>query len=175
MVPSRILLIGYRGTGKSTVARRLAELLAYECADADDEIELRAGKTVADIFAESGEGGFRDLESQVLVDLCRRPRAVVSLGGGIVLRPVNRERIARAGVPVVWLTARPKTILARVSSDTTTTSRRPNLTAGGGLPEIERLLQQRLPLYRECATLEVDTERKTPEQIAHEIARLVAP
>ena len=175
MLPSRIFLIGYRGTGKTSVARRLASALAYEAIDADDQIEARAGKTIAAIFAESGEAAFRDLESQVLADLVRRARAVVSLGGGVVLRSENRVLLRQAGDAVVWLTASPETILRRVAADATTSARRPNLTAGGGLAEIEQLLRQRLPCYRECATLEVDTEGKTPEDVAAEIVRLVAP
>jgi shikimate kinase len=172
-LPPRIFLIGYRGTGKSTVARRLAGALAYAWVDADDQIETRAGKTIAEIFAESGEADFRDLESQVLADLVRRERAVVSLGGGVVLRPENRGLIREGGGAVIWLTASPATILRRISADTTTSARRPNLTAAGGLAEIEQLLAQRLPYYRECATLEVGTEGKTPEAVADEIVRLI--
>jgi shikimate kinase len=175
MLPPRIFLIGYRGTGKSTVARRLAGALAYECVDADDQIESRAGKTIAEIFAESGEAAFRDLEARVLADLVGRERVVVSLGGGVVLRPENRTLIRNAASPVVWLTASPQTILDRVAADTTSASRRPNLTAGGGLREIEQLLGRRLPYYRECATLEVDTEARTPEDVADEIVRLLDP
>jgi shikimate kinase len=175
MLPPRILLIGYRGTGKTSVARRLAALLAYDCIDADDQIEIRTSQSIVEIFAESGEAGFRDLESQVLAELCLRSRTVTSLGGGVVLRPENRELIKQAGFPVVWLTAKPQTIFERVTLDTTTTSRRPKLTVGGGIQEIEQLLGQRLPYYRECATLEVDTEGKTPEAVADEIFRLIAP
>lgn len=173
--PPRILLIGYRGTGKTTVARRLAEAVGYEAIDADDEVERRAGRSIAEIFADAGEETFRDLETQVVADLCRRTRAVVSLGGGAVLRRENRLVIGGSGGPVVWLTASPQTILARLTADTTTTSRRPNLTTSGGLAEIEQLLQARLPLYRECATLVVDTEGKTPQTIADEVLGHLLP
>lgn len=173
--PTKITLIGYRGTGKTTVARLLAGALGYRWVDADDEVEKRAGATIAEIFAESGERGFRDREARVVADLCRLERAVLALGGGAVLRHANREVIRSAGGPVVWLTASPQTILDRLAADAATTSRRPDLTVGG-LAEIEQLLETRLPLYRECATLVVDTEGKTPQTIADEIlGRLLPP
>ena len=99
-----LLLIGYRGTGKTTVARLLAERLGWQWLDADEELERRAGKTIAAIFADEGESAFRDLESQVLADLVQRDRHIIALGGGVVLRPENRALIKQAGT-VVWLTA----------------------------------------------------------------------
>jgi shikimate kinase len=165
----RVLLIGYRGTGKSTVARPLARELGYEAIDADNEIEARAGCSIAELFATSGEPAFRDLEEGVIADLCRRERVVIALGGGAVLREANRAAIRACGDPAVWLIASPETILARVVADGSTSSRRPNLTTAGGLAEIEQLLEARLPYYRECATLVVDTEGKSPEEIAAEI------
>lgn len=161
-------LIGYRGTGKTTVARQLALALGWDWVDADVEVELRAGRSIAAIFADSGEAAFRDLESQVLADLVTRDRAVVALGGGVVLRPENRARLAEGG-PVVWLRADPETILARVEADATTAARRPQLTSRGGLEEVRQLLAQREPWYRQCASLEVDTRGKSPAEIAAEI------
>src|SRR5687767_5496661 len=125
-----IFLIGYRGTGKSTVARLLALRLGCEWIDADVEIELRAGKSIAAIFADDGEPVFRDLESEVVADLARRPNAVVALGGGAVLREENRRAIT--GGVSIWLKASVATILGRLASDATTGDRRPNLTTQGG-------------------------------------------
>ena len=163
-----IFLIGYRGTGKSTVARELAVRLEWDGVDADVLIEKRAGKSIAAMFAEEGEAAFRDLESQVVRELAERPRTVVALGGGAVLRQENRRAIQAAG-PVVWLTASVESILERLAADETTAGRRPNLTAAGGRAEIESLLAERTPLYRDCATLIVDTEGKTAAQVADEI------
>jgi shikimate kinase len=167
-----IFLIGYRGTGKTTVARQLAERLGWDWTDADDEIERRAGQSIAAIFADQGEQEFRNLEANVVAELCGRQRNIVALGGGAVLRDANRIAIRRAGV-VVWLTASVDTLARRLAADESTASRRPNLTPSGGLTEIETLLATREPIYRACATFEVDTESKTPAEIADEIvARL---
>lgn len=166
--PQTIALIGYRGTGKTTVARLLAVRLKYDWIDTDDEIELRAGKTITEIFSDSGELAFRDLEAEVVADLCGRSHTIVAMGGGAVLREENRRRMAACGA-VVWLTASPATIEQRLSADPSTGSRRPNLTNRGGRNEIEQLLLERNPIYRACATLEVDTENKGPAEIADEI------
>jgi shikimate kinase len=163
-----LTLIGYRATGKTTLAKRLAERLGWEWIDADVEIEHRSGKAIARIFAEQGEPAFREIEAQVIADLCRRDRLVVAAGGGAPLRPESR-RAMRAGGRVVWLTALPETILARMSGDATTAARRPNLTDKGPLDEILHLLQTREPIYRESAHLTVDTEGKTPDALAEEI------
>jgi shikimate kinase len=168
-----IFLIGYRGTGKSTVARELAGLLFYDSVDADEVIEQRAGKSIAAIFADDGEPAFRDFEAKVVAELARRRRTVVALGGGAVLRDTNRTVIRAAG-PVVWLTATVDTIVERIAADKVTASRRPQLTATGGRAEIESLLAVRSPLYRECATLVVDTENKTTAQLVEEIVANLA-
>jgi shikimate kinase len=164
-----IFLIGYRGTGKSAVARHLAERLGFDSIDADEEIERRAGKSIATIFADDGEPAFRNLESQLVAELARRRRTVIALGGGAVLRETNRIAIRAAG-PVVWLTAPVDVIVARLATDPATAGRRPNLTKTGGRAEVEALLAERTPIYRECATLTVDTDGKTCAQVADEIA-----
>jgi shikimate kinase len=163
-----IFLIGYRGTGKTTVARELARRLAYDWIDADDRVEQRAGKSIAAIFADDGETAFRDIEAQVVADLCDGRRAVIALGGGAVLREANRKAIQGVG-PVVWLTAQAATLLDRIAADQATSSRRPSLTKLGDREEIDKLLTKRTPFYRECATLIVDTEGKTAGEVAEEI------
>jgi shikimate kinase len=170
-IPSEapIFLIGYRGTGKTSVARCLAEQLKFDCIDADDEIERRAGKSITAIFREDGEAAFRDVEALVVGELARRRRAVIALGGGAILRESNQAAIRSAG-PVVWLTASVDTILERLADDQSTASRRPNLTAAGGRAEVETVLAARAPIYRQCATLVVNTDGKTTAEVADEIA-----
>lgn len=165
MRPPRILLIGYRGTGKTTVGRLVADGLGWSFADADERIEAAAGMSIKDIFAAEGEAGFRDRESATLAELCEAENAVISTGGGVVLRPANRDRLTAAGF-VVWLTATPEAIWQRMVEDPTTAGRRPNLTAGGGLPEVVSLLGVREPLYRAVADAAVPTDGRSPETVA---------
>ena len=163
-----LVLIGYRATGKTTLARHLAQRLGWDWIDADVEIEDRAGKSIAQIFAEQGEPAFRDLEAEVIADLCSQPRLVVAAGGGAPLREESRRAMRKSG-QVVWLTAMPETILARMTNDATTDDRRPSLTNCPPLEEITQLLCRREPIYRESAHLTVDTEGKSPEQLTDEV------
>jgi shikimate kinase len=165
--PDNVFLIGYRGTGKTTVGRALAQVLGWEWVDADALLEARHGRTIRQIFATEGEAGFRDKEADLLEELCRRRRHVVATGGGIVLRAENRERLMASG-RVVWLAADADTIWARIQQDATTAERRPVLTVGGR-DEVEELLRVRTPWYRACAELTVETAGRTPEAIVHEI------
>ncbi len=169
-----IALIGYRGTGKTAVAQQLALRLGWDWIDADVELELRAGKSIAAMFADDGEPAFRDLETAVLADLIERPRTVLALGGGVVLRAENRELLRRAG-SVIWLKAEPETIERRIAEDASTAARRPNLTAAGGIAEIRQLLAEREPFYEACARVQVDTEGKPPADVAAEILDAVGP
>lgn len=158
-----LYLIGYRGTGKSTVARLIAEKLGRPCFDADAVIEEQAGRSIRQIFAQEGEAGFRDRESAVLQSLASQRNAVVATGGGVILREPNR-RLLRTG-RVIWLTAPPACLWQRLQTDQTTAERRPNLSRGG-LSEIEELLRVRQPLYQECAACVVETENRTPAAVA---------
>jgi len=162
-----LVLIGYRGTGKTTLARHLAHQLGWDWVDSDVEVELRAGRSIAAIFSQAGETAFRDLETTVLGDLVKRPDTIVAAGGGAVVRPENQRLLAEAG-SVVWLTARVDTILSRIAEDATTTQRRPNLLSGGET-EVRQLLAERIPLYRACATVEVATDDRSPAAVAAEI------
>jgi shikimate kinase len=170
-----IVLIGYRGTGKTTVARLLAARLGWTWADLDDAIEQRAGKSIAAVFAEEGEPAFRDFEQRELARLVTREQLVLATGGGVVVRPENRELlqgVSQRGGRVVWLRASPETIHERMSRDGTTAARRPNLTAAGGLNEIIQVLRQRMPWYAQCADATLDTEDKTPEQAVDALCQL---
>jgi len=169
-----IVLIGYRATGKSTVARLLAQRLGWNWVDLDVEIERRAGKSIAQIFAEDGEPAFRDWESLVVAEFCGRSRWVIAAGGGAPLREENRKAM-RTGGKVIWLTALPETIHRRMTTDPTTGARRPNLTNQGGLEEIIHLLGKREPIYRETADWIVDTEGKSPDGVVQEILEHLGP
>lgn len=174
-----LALIGYRGSGKSAVAQTVALRLGWDWVDADVEIELRAGKSIAAIFADDGEQAFRDLEHTVLAQLIHRQRTVLALGGGAVLRAENRKLLRSACEPgagkVVWLKASPETLWRRIQADPATAQRRPNLTIAGGLEEIGQLLDKRESLYRECADHIVDTDGKPLAEVATEIIHLIEP
>lgn len=162
-----LFLIGYRGTGKTTVARLVAARLHWHWLDADALLEERAGRTIRQIFAEEGEKSFRDRESAVLQDVCRDARRVVATGGGVILRAENRA-LLKSGA-VVWLKAPAAVLWERLRQDDSTAERRPNL-AQGGLAEIEELLRVRTPLYEACQDFSVDTSEQTPDQVADAIS-----
>ncbi len=163
-----IFLIGYRSCGKSTVAKPLAQRLGWPAVDTDEQIEQTAGKSIAQIFSDDGEAAFRDLDSHLVADAARRDQHVIALGGGAMMREENRRALEGRGV-VVWLVASAETLFARMSADTTTSARRPNLTQTGGLAEVQRLLKEREPVYRAAADLELHTENRPPNQLADEI------
>ena len=164
-----LYLIGYRGTGKTTVGQLLAHRLGWDFVDADVHLEAKRGKTIKEIFASDGEASFRDSESATLRELSARARCVIATGGGIVLREKNAALLRTSGF-VVWLTADASTLAQRIQADPTTTARRPNLSMGG-MAEIEELLRVREPFYRECADLEIDASGTSPESIVETILK----
>lgn len=163
-----VTLIGSRGCGKSSVGRMLADRIGWNYADADVELETRAGKSIRQIFAEDGETAFRDLEEEMVALLLERDSLVLAAGGGAVMRDATRNRIESAG-PVIWLTASPETLYARIHTDDTTSGRRPDLTDEGGLAEVRKLLSRREPVYRATADIIINTEHKSVEQITDEV------
>lgn len=160
-----LYLIGYRGCGKSTVSSVLAELLGWPAVDSDEEIEIAAGKTIAQIFESEHESGFRRWESMIIEGLAILDRTVIALGGGAVLSQFNRDRIAGSG-KTVWLKISAETSWSRISGDAKSASQRPNLTQTGGIEEIEQMLAIRTPIYQSCADLVVEADSKTPSEIA---------
>ncbi len=169
-----LVLIGYRGTGKSTVARVLSATLGNPSIDADQELTRQAGRSISEIFAADGEAAFRRLESETLDQVLGRDPSIIATGGGVVLAPANRIRLSGAGT-IVWLRATPEAIFGRLHGDATTAGMRPALTARGGLAEIVELLEVRSPLYGELADIIVDTDDKSPESVAKEIVAQLKP
>ncbi|QDU22275.1 shikimate kinase [Urbifossiella limnaea] len=165
MSATLILLVGPRGSGKSTVGPELARRLGWAFADADELVESTAGMSIAAIFAAEGEAGFRDREAAALESLCALPNRVVATGGGAVLRESNRALLKRSGF-VVWLTVTPEVAFERMTADPTTAARRPNLTAAGGLGELRELIASREPLYRAVADFTCDTGGASPDAAA---------
>ena len=169
-ISGNIYLIGYRGTGKSTVAPLVAKRLGapWSALDLDIELEARAGRSITRVFEEEGEAGFRERERLLLEEVAAFERRVVATGGGIIGMRENRDRL-RCGF-VVWLTAVPESISRRLDLDHATIRSRPNLTARGGLEEIRELLAAREPYYRELARLKLATDTASPAELAKAVA-----
>ncbi len=165
-----ITLIGYRGSGKSSVARLLATALEISWVDSDDVIEERTGHSIREIFATKGESEFRRLEQDVIQELTRQDSVVIAAGGGAILSAENRRRMKEAG-PVVWLQAGIQQLAGRIEQDETTAERRPSLTGQSVAEEIEAVLSARLTQYRDAATIIINTDRLGLDQMAAEICR----
>lgn len=165
-----ITLIGYRGTGKTTIGAALSERLNLNFVDIDPEIERNAGLSISEIFKQHGEPYFRALESSTLNTVLNSKQTVVSPGGGAILDANNRNAMRNAG-PVVWLVAPVETIVERLSSDPSTLGRRPSLTGTDVLSEITEVLAARTPLYEDAATIIVSTANRTPSAIVDEIVQ----
>ena len=164
-----IILIGYRGTGKTTIARKLADRLSIPAFDSDVEIERQAGKSIAKIFDQDGELVFRDTEESVIAEiLAWSAPFVLATGGGAILRGSTRERLRQSG-RVIWLTATPEVILRRITNDVTTQTMRPNLTSLPMREEIVAVLEQRRLLYAETAHTTLDTDSQTADEIVETI------
>jgi len=163
-----ITIIGYRGTGKTTVGAELAQRLAWNYLDLDPELEKRAGKSIAAIFAQDGEPHFRELESAELARHLGGETIVISTGGGAILSNLNRDLMRQSG-PVIWLTAEEATIAARIQSDPTSVTRRPSLTQTDPISEIQQVLAFRRPFYSAAATIQVQTDDRSPAEIVDEI------
>lgn len=162
----RVTLIGYRGTGKSTVAALLAARLGLPWCDADTVLEQRLGCTIAALVGDRGEAAFRDAEAAVLRDLVPGFAGVLATGGGVVLRPENRLLLRSSARPVVWLTAPADVIRRRLAADPLTAARRPALAGRDPLDEVADAVAVREPLYRESADVSFDTAAAAPEVVA---------
>lgn len=169
-----IVLIGYRGSGKSTIGYKLANRLWQEVVDTDALVVKKAGKTIAEIFEQDGEQRFRDLETEVVKEVAILQDVVISLGGGAVVREENRRALKEAGHKIVYLKCDPEVLLQRIQSDAATSMSRPNLTnLFGGIEEIEKVLAEREPIYRELMTAELDVTNLSVEDAVVYIVRLL--
>lgn len=170
----RVTLIGYRGSGKSSVAARLAERLGCGWSDADEVLEADLGSSIAAVITARGEGFFRDREAELLHRLLAEERGVLATGGGVVLRAGNRSLLRARGRPVVWLTAAAAVLRQRLAADPATAARRPSLSGGDVLDEVAQALADREPLYREAADAAIEVGEDAPDRIAGRIAAWLA-
>lgn len=163
---NNIYLIGFMGTGKSTVSRSLAELLGYEEIDTDAWIVRQQNKSIPEIFETQGEAHFRDLETRLLEQMKEQQHKIISCGGGMVLREENVSLMKENGV-VVLLTAAPQTILSRVEKGTD----RPILNGNMNVDYIRGLMEKRTPYYEAAGEVVIVTDDRQPEEIAQEIKK----
>ena len=169
-----LYLIGFRGSGKSTVAPLIASQLEWSFDDTDEQVVLLAGCPISQIFEEYGEAVFREWETTVLQALSLQSSVVVSTGGGCPLSNTNRDLMANTG-KIVWLRAGAEVLWSRIKADNKSEAQRPNLTKDGGLLEVQRVLASRISIYAACADYTVDVETLSPEQIAKQIANWLDP
>jgi shikimate kinase len=164
-----LYLIGYRGSGKSTVAPLLAARLKWNWLDTDQIIQSLRGRMIDQIFAEGQEAEFRRAETSALQSVCKRTRTVVALGGGAPVSEANRQLLASSG-RVVWLRAAADVLHARIERDQFSAQLRPSLTGLSPKDEVRQLLAERTSAYEACADYSVDTDKMSPDQIADQIA-----
>ena len=166
-----IILIGMMGSGKTSIAHELELSYGYDFVDTDDLIVKKQGMSINEIFATQGEEVFRDMETALIRDdLAKLTNTVVSCGGGTPLRPENRELLKEAGT-VVWLHTSVDEIFKRIKGDKS----RPLLNCEDPESRLRDLMDERSPIYRDCANFSVFTDGKDPEEIAKEIYRFVNP
>lgn len=162
-----IILIGFMGSGKTTVGKRLSKLLGYSFADTDQLIEQKEGTTISNIFAEKGENYFRQLETDTIrnmVSTCHE--TILSSGGGLPLRECNANILQELGF-VVMLDVSKETVLKRLHGDTT----RPLLQGDNVEEKVEELLTYREPMYELAAHMKIPVNDRTVQDIAEEIIR----
>ena len=166
-----LILTGFSFTGKSVGAKGVTRKMGWSLVDSDHQIAAIAGKSIPDIFAEDGEGRFRELERQVLKKACNRKKSVIAIGGGAIVDPGNRELFARSGV-VVCLEAKPKTIYERLiaSKQNEDTVARPLLAGADTLARITQLKASRQAYYA-TADWAVYTDDLTPNKVVDEVIR----
>jgi shikimate kinase len=164
-LPSRnLVLIGFMGTGKTTVGKALSKRTGLALMDVDHLIEEKERRRIADIFEKDGEPAFRKLEKETISRIASLAGQIITTGGGAVLDPDNFEALKKNGL-VIALEARPETIYERVKGS----RHRPLLSSGELELEIRRLLESRRPIY-DKADLKFSTDGKTAQQVADEIA-----
>ena len=163
-----IYLTGYRGSGKTSVGKRLGQRLLLSVIDLDDRIEAAAEMSIREIFEHEGEAGFRDRESAALRVAGAELPSVVSLGGGAILREENRRLITATGF-CVWLKIDVDTVLARLTHDAATADRRPALTRLSQREEVASMLATREPIYQSVSNVAIDVTGKQVKEIADEV------
>lgn len=163
-----LFLVGFMGAGKSTIAKNLAKKQKLPLIEMDEELVRMEGKSISDIFEQSGELYFRDLESQLISEIVKKEKAIISCGGGVMLRNENIEIMKKNG-RIVYLKASPETIYERVKDN----KERPILNGNMNVASIRSLMEKRCETYEREADVRVETDGKTVNQICDELIRIL--
>jgi shikimate kinase len=163
-LPPNLVLIGYRGTGKTSVGARLAEVLQRPFVDLDQVLVREAGRSVADIVTQGGWTEFRRLEKELVARYRDVRGLVLATGGGVVLDPNNVAALRENGI-LIWLTADPAAIQARLAQDQPRDANRPSLTGGDTIREVAAVAESRSPLYQAAAQISIDTTHRSVGQV----------
>jgi len=163
-----IVLIGYRGSGKSTVGSKLAARLQRRFVDTDDLIEERQKVSISDIVKSHGWDHFRKIEKAITEEMSKGNNLVIAPGGGAVLDADNVKALRRNGL-IIWLKADRQTLLKRIQKDQASRIRRPTLTGKGTLKEIEETLSQREPFYEGASEIQIDTSMLAADAVVESI------
>ena len=164
-----VVLIGFRGAGKTTIGKAIAERLKREFLDCDEWIEKQTHLSIREIFAQHGESHFRTLESQAIGELSALDGKVIATGGGAALKYQNMQVFKRNGGRIFFLEVGPETSFARISSDETTRARRPALTEKDPFTEVKEQIELRRPYYLKGADVTVTTDGRTIDEVVGEI------
>ena len=167
-----VVLMGYRGTGKSSVGERLSRVLHLPFYDTDTLIEELARKTIQEMVDEMGWGFFREKEREVIKGLAAVTDSVIATGGGALMDQKNAEILKRKGV-FVWLTADTETIIGRIKTDTAGVKKRPPFSHADLLQETIKALEERTPVYRRLADFSIDTTEREIDGIVAQICRFL--
>ena len=163
-----IVLIGYRGSGKSTVGRKLAVRLKLRFVDIDDLIEDRQGTPISDIVKSHGWGHFRKLERNTIEEISKEDHLIIAPGGGAVLDSDNVKALRKNGL-IIWLKADKQTLLKRLSQDPVTNTRRPTLTGKGTSEELKEVMSLREPIYERVSEIQIDTSMMDAETVVERV------
>jgi shikimate kinase len=168
-----IVLIGYRGCGKTSIGRKLADRLWQPFVDTDDVVVKKAGKGIKDIFEQDGEERFRQIEAEAVKEVAQLQEHVIALGGGGATRPENVKVLRDAGHKLIYLRCEPDELFKRIQADPNSASTRPALTAqGGGIAEIKAVMAEREPAYRAAAQAELDVTHLSVDEALVYVTRL---
>lgn len=165
----KIVLVGYRGSGKTTVGRILSNMLFLDFVDTDSVIEEIVGESISSFVEKNGWERFREVESEVVKELSKKDNVVIASGGGTFINPENYRRLKGEGTFFVFLDARPETLRKRIA-----TSNRPPLLGSDSVSEVDTVLRKRRPIYTSISDLTVETDDLSPYQVAKKIVEKIS-